>query len=428
MSKLRVLVVGASIAGPTAAYWFAKAGASVTVIERFPKLRVGGQSVDIRTIGVTTMRRMTGLEAAVRAKVAPIEGISLIDTKGKPYGTIKTTGDPDQQSLVSEYEIFRGDLSKILYDMTKDDRNIQYVFNEHIAAIRRDDNSGPVTVEFANGLPVAPFDLVVACDGATSRTRALGFDCGVRDHFEPVNSWAAYFTIAQDLVNGSRIGHAYSAVGGRFIAVGGDASGGNRVVAMAIHPRPSSPNGPDDMAPFREAAAKGDDALKRFVGAHISDAGWKCKEIAEGLASADDFYATEIVQVKSPALFKGRVVLVGDAGYAPGPTGMGTSLALAGAYVLAGEVARHPGSLEEGLQAYEERMRPIADKAQRIPMGMPGVFAPYTAGGLRLRNIVFAIVCRTGLLEFLHRFGSWAFAKNDEPGGGLEEYEFLVKG
>lgn len=69
MSNLKVLVVGASIAGPTAAYWLAKAGANVTVIERFSKLRTSGQNVDIRSCGVTVMRKMPGMEEAVRAAV-----------------------------------------------------------------------------------------------------------------------------------------------------------------------------------------------------------------------------------------------------------------------------------------------------------------------------------------------------------------------
>ena len=101
MSKLHVLVVGASIAGPATAYWLAKAGAKVTVLERFPSLRLGGQNVDIRTAGVTVMRKMTGMEAAVRAKIVPIEGISWVDNHGRPYGVLKSTGDPDQQSLIS---------------------------------------------------------------------------------------------------------------------------------------------------------------------------------------------------------------------------------------------------------------------------------------------------------------------------------------
>src|ERR1700761_7323253 len=135
MSALKVLIVGASIAGPSAAYWFARAGANVTVIERFPKLRTNGQGIDIRTCGVTVMRKMPGMEAAVRAKTTSMEGMSWVREDGRSYGTITSTGDPDQQSLVSEYEIFRGDLSQILYDMTKDNERVKYVFGEQVVSM-----------------------------------------------------------------------------------------------------------------------------------------------------------------------------------------------------------------------------------------------------------------------------------------------------
>ena len=188
MSKLKVLVVGASVAGPTAAYWFAKAGANVTIIERFPRLRTNGQNIDIRTAGVTVMRKMPGMEAAVRAKTTPMEGISFVRDNGRPFGTIRASGNPDQQSLVSEYEIFRGDLAQILFDLTKDNENIKYVFGEQVTSMQQNENDdGPVTVEFANGLSTSEYDLVVACDGATSRTRAMGLSCGVRDHVKPTN-------------------------------------------------------------------------------------------------------------------------------------------------------------------------------------------------------------------------------------------------
>ena len=128
MSGLRVLVVGASIAGPTTAYWLSKAGATVTVIERWPELRPGGQAIDIRTVGVSVMRKMTGMEAQVRAKSTQEEGISFVREDGRPYGIIRPTGNPDQQSLLSEFEIFRGDLCKVLIDLTADDKNINYVW------------------------------------------------------------------------------------------------------------------------------------------------------------------------------------------------------------------------------------------------------------------------------------------------------------
>ncbi len=126
---------------------------------------------------------------------------------------------------------------------------------------------------------------------------------------------------------------SWSTIGGRWLAVGPDPSGVNRIAIMGIHPR----NDGDATLPFREAAKQGDDALKQFVFQQFEGAGWKTDEILKGMMNSDDFYASEHVQAKVPSVHKGRFVLVGDAGYAPGYTGTGTSLAIAGAYLLAGE-------------------------------------------------------------------------------------------
>ncbi|KAL8745312.1 MAG: hypothetical protein Q9190_002546 [Brigantiaea leucoxantha] len=422
MSKLRVLVVGASIAGPTTAYWLAKAGANVTVIERFPKLRTNGQNIDIRTVGVTVMRKMPGMEAAVRAKTTQMEGISFVRDDGRSYGTIRATGNPDQQSLVSEYEIFRGDLAQILFDMTKDNENVKYVFGEQIASMQQDGKgNGPVMVEFANGnLPTSEYDLIVACDGSTSRTRAMGFGCGVRDHVQSINCWAAYFSIGKDLLKGSKMGLSYSAPGGRFIGLGPDPSGANQVVMMGINPRDDS----NAAKPFREAMKQGDDALKHFIAKHYDGVGWKIDEIVEGMMQTGDFYANEFVQVNPPCLSIGRFVLVGDAGYAPSFTGGGTSLAIAGAYVLAGEIVRHKGNLGAGLTAYEKRMRPIIDDLQKVPPFILSFVAPQTAWGLWLRNNIFAFIAWTRILEFIQRFFAGAFASADKH--QLPDYEWVA--
>jgi 2-polyprenyl-6-methoxyphenol hydroxylase-like FAD-dependent oxidoreductase len=425
MSKLKVLVVGASIAGPTAAYWFAKAGAQVTIIERFPKLRTNGQSIDIRTAGVTVMRKMPRMEAAVRAKSTQMEGISFVRDDGRSYGTITATGNPDQQSLVSEYEIFRGDLAQILFDLTKDNENIKYVFGEQVASMQQNekddgDGDGPLTVEFTNGLPTSQYDLVVACDGATSRTRAIGFGCSVRDHIRPTNCWAAYFSIEQDLLKGSKMGHSYSAPGGRWIAIGPDPSGVNRVALMGIHPRDNR----DATLKFREAMKQGDDALKQFVAQNFQGVGWKTDEVIKDMMEAGDFYASEVVQVKTPTLYEGRFVLVGDAGCAPGFTGAGTTLAIAGAYVLAGEVGRHKGNLAAGLRGYEDIMRPIIDDLQKVPPLVPTIFAPQTAWGIWLRNNIFGFIAWTRILEFAQRFFAGAFASTDKY--GLPDYEWVA--
>ena len=421
MFQPRVLIVGASIAGPTAAYWFAKAGAKVTVIERFPKLRTNGQGIDIRTVGVTVMRKMLGMEAAVRAKTTEMKGISFVRDNGQPYGTIGATGNPDQQSLVSEYEIFRGDLAKILFDLSNDNENTRYIFGEQIASMQQSgDEDGPITVEFANGFPTSEYDLVVACDGATSRTRAMGFGCGVRDHIKPTNVWAAYFSIEQDLLGGSKVAKGYSAVGGRFMGVGPDPSGVNRVGLMAIYPRDNH----DSTLPFREAMKEGTDGLKQYVAQHYKGGGWKTDEVMKAMMTSDDFYGSEIVQVKTPSLYKGRFVLVGDAGYAAGPTGGGTSLALAGAYLLAGEVCKHKGDLAAGLRDYEEQLRPIITDLQKIPPFILTFCAPQTTWGIWLRNHLFAFIAWTKILEFAQKFFGGAFASTDKH--PLPEYDWVA--
>ncbi|GAB1319275.1 Oxidoreductase [Madurella fahalii] len=442
--KLRVLVVGASIAGPTAAYWFAKAGAQVTVIERFPQLRVGGQAIDIRTVGVTVMRKMSGMEAAVRAKATPITGIRFVDSHCRAVATIEATSNPDQQSLVSEYEILRGDLAEILVDLTRTNENIRYIFGEQVASIEprspapTSDNkpntditdNGPVTVTFINNtLPPTKFDLVVACDGSTSRTRALGFACPVRAHMRPINWWAAYFSIRGDpdpslplsQLHSTTLGQAYSAPGGRLIMAGPDRSPGvTRAAIMGIQ-QPAHL-----MASFREAQQQGEDALKSLIAEQFSSAGWLCPALIAGmLAASPDFYATEIVQVRPPSLYNlsRRVVLVGDAGYAAGPTGTGTSLALAGAYVLAGEVARHRGDLRRALAGYEQVMRPLVEELTQIPNLLGTALAPQTRWGVRVRNGVLWFVSWSGLLGWVQQFMAGAFKKMEEE--MLPEYDWV---
>ena len=322
---------------------------------------------------------------------------------------------------MSEFEVFRGDLAQILFDLTKDSEKIKYIFGEQVASMQLKDD-GPIMVEFANGSPSVEYDLVVACDGSTSRTRAMGLCCGVRDHIKPLNCWAAYFSVEQDLLEGSSMGQGYSTTGGRFLSLEPDPSGVNRVNLMSIHPR----NEHDATLPFREAAKQGDDALKQYMAQRFEGAGWKTDDIIKGMMEAGDFYASEIVQVKVPGLYKGRFVLVGDAGYAPGFTGGGTTLALAGAYMLAGEVGKHEGDLAAGLKAYEERMKPLITDFQKIPPGFPGLLAPQTAWRIWLRNMLFTFVswasAFSGIFAWAGQFFASAFGKDKY---GLPDYEWV---
>jgi hypothetical protein len=66
---------------------------------------------------------------------------------------------------------------------------------------------------------------------------------------------------------------------------------------------------------------------------------------------------------------------------------MGTTLALTGAYVLAGELSRNP-DLSSALAAYEQRLRPLVDKAQKLPPGVPDIANPETEAGIAAVHLV----------------------------------------
>lgn len=173
-------------------------------------------------------------------------------------------------------------------------------------------------------------------------------------------------------------------------------------------------------AAFRQASEQGRE--REFVAEHYTDAGWISNELVEELKTAEDFYASEIVQVKVPRLHKGRLVLVGDAGYAVGPRGFGTSIALAGALILAGEIKKHAGDVEAALEAYDGQMRPLIKKMQKIPPFLGSIVAPQSAWVIWARNCIFALVAWSGIAEFLERFFAGAFEDSKEfP---LPEYEW----
>jgi 2-polyprenyl-6-methoxyphenol hydroxylase-like FAD-dependent oxidoreductase len=86
--------------------------------------------------------------------------------------------------------------------------------------------------------------------------------------------------------------------------------------------------------------------------------------------------------VRAPRWSHGRVALVGDAAYCPSPmTGMGTTLAVVGAYVLAGEIASH-AALRDALDGYERIMRPWVEQVQKLPPGMPRMANPTSRAGV----------------------------------------------
>jgi 2-polyprenyl-6-methoxyphenol hydroxylase-like FAD-dependent oxidoreductase len=155
----------------------------------------------------------------------------------------------------------------------------------------------------------------------------------------------------------------------------------------------------------------------------FEDAGWQSQRVLDGMDKAGDFYMQEIAQVKMKHWSKGRVALVGDAGYCPSPiSGMGTSLAIIGAYILAGELAVCKKDWGEGLKGYEEKMRPFVTGAQKLPLGAPAILNPQTAWGIWILNSIVGFVSWSGLANGISAVAG-KLAGPEKEDKGLPSYE-----
>lgn len=345
MSDARVLVAGASIAGPALAHWLRRRGAEVTVVERTPGLRPGGQAVDARGVAKEAIRRM-GLDAAVRAARTDTAGAYTVDADGNVLETYRADEDGGD-GYIAEIEILRGDLSQVLYDDTRD--GVEYVFGDRIAGLVQDADG--VDVTFAGG-DRRRFDLVVGADGLHSALRAMVF--GPRERFvRHLGLVLAFYSVPNEF-------------------------GLDRWVLEYKEPGRSALLRPIQdatraMAMFSFAAAEFDvdhrdiEAQKRLLREQVTGLGWLTPRLLAHLDDTPDFYLDQVAQVVMDRWSSGRVGLLGDAAFSASPmSGAGTGLALVGAYLLAGELAGSGWDAEAGFAAYERQMRPYVEANQEI--------------------------------------------------------------
>ncbi|KAI7779007.1 hypothetical protein LA080_001437 [Diaporthe eres] len=407
MAQLKILIVGGGITGPALAHWLSKADCDVTIVERAPDLRASGQQIDLRGEGVAVMRRM-GIEAAVRAKVVQEEGTEFVDKNGRRqafFGANKT--GQGRQSLTSEFEIMRGDLVRILYDLTKD--KCKYVFGNSVEDLEQ--TGSGVRVKFSDGKG-DDFDLVVGADGQSSRTRRKAWGPDAKDPFNFLQLYLAYFTVPKGKQE-TMTAKIFHLPGRRAIATRVD-----NPKTMQVYLGYYEKNG----HAMEDALRSGDAKKQKQLWADLyKDGGWETPRLIDGMLNspeADDFYFQKIGQVKMEKWSRGRVVLVGDAGYTPSPlTGKGTSLGLIGAYVLGGELTRHlesskdPGqAVDEAIESYEKVLRPCVERAQELVRGVPSIAYPETEWGVWFLQLVVKILSTLRIDKLFERFSSDNFA------------------
>ena len=366
MTTPNVLISGAGIAGPALAFWLTRNGYRVTIVELADGIRPGGQTVDLRGAGGDVVERM-GLIDEMRGRSLVQSGAAWIKADGSRRAEMPVAAF-NGNGLVSMLEILRGDVVDVLYQATKG--SADYRFGTRVEVLYQTD--GGVDVTLSDGSTVSA-DLVVGADGPHSAVRRLVF--GPEERFvKPLGGYNAWFS-APDTVG----------LDGWFLIY--QAPGLNASMRPSHDPATAKAGLAFRSEPLAYDRRNADEQ-KELLRNHFTGAGWQCDALLSAADEADDFYFDAFVQVRMPAISQGRVALVGDAGYCASPlSGMGTSLALVGAYVLAGELgaADSPdvGRIRTAFARYESVMRPYIDRCQDLPNGIDG-YLPKSASDVAI--------------------------------------------
>jgi 2-polyprenyl-6-methoxyphenol hydroxylase-like FAD-dependent oxidoreductase len=345
---IHVLVSGASIAGLSTAYWLARYGFKVTVVERTPHLRPGGQALDVRGPALDIAVQM-GILDAIRERSTKLTGMSQVDSSGKETfrSTERTLTGGQLDS--ADVEIMRDELCRVLHQAV--DGGVEYLFDDSIAALAQDDAG--VDVGFERAAP-RRFDLVIGADGLHSTVRKLAF--GPEAQFiRPVGDW---YVAVFGMPNFLALEQWEVFYQPEDSQVGAMVMGLQKDSAARAYVGFSSPQA--IAFDYRDIAAQ-----KRLVAERVAGAGWVVPQIVEHMMAASDFHFDSMSQIRMDAWSRGRIVLVGDAGYSISPaTGQGTTVAMIGAYVLAGELAMHKEYPLAGIAAYENALRDYVLRGQ----------------------------------------------------------------
>lgn len=401
---LNILICGGGCAGPPLAFWLARAGHRVTIVERFPALRADGAQIDLRAQGIQVAKRM-GLIDTIRSKLVDEDGLAMVDRNGKAQATFlaNKTGQ-GAQSFSSEFEIMRGDLVRILYDATR--HNVEYIFGKTVEHFEQDDKS--VTVHFSDG-KTGTYDILVGADGQGSRIRKaiLPPDVDPLRHIGVYMSHWLVPTVASD----NKIGKGLHAPGGRMVMTRTHSPVESQACFILR----------DDSEEMRSIPKAPVERQKEFWSSKFKDVGWVTPRLIEGMRTSDYFYCQEIAQVRTDTWYKGRVVLVADAAHCPSPmTGMGTTSALVGTYVLAGEITQNSEDLDTAFANYDRTLRPFIADIQRLPTWILPIIIPKTQLGITLFHLIVGLIAFLRIPELAARF-----MPEEKGGWKLPEYPLL---
>jgi 2-polyprenyl-6-methoxyphenol hydroxylase-like FAD-dependent oxidoreductase len=363
------LISGAGIAGATAAYWLAKAGFEVTVVEQARAMRSSGSPVDVRGAAVEVAERM-GVMEQIRDANTHVRDMVFVNSRGRVVSRVNmrtTWAEP------ADVELPRGDLAAILRDAVPDEVEIQ--FGSSVRALEQD--AAGVTAEFGSG-PARRFDVVLGADGAHSGIRALAFGPEA-DYLTHLGVYVATLPLDGD-------------AGTDFVMYNTPGR------AVAIHPAKDRP-----IAAFMFRAPqipqfdhRDLEQHKRLLCDAYAGAGWRVPELLDRVRATDDLYFDSVSRIRVPAWSRGRIGLVGDAASCVSLFGDGSSLAMIGAFTVADSLT---GDIPAGLRAYEARHRPQRTAKENSVAYATRLFIPATWAGIAVRNLAVQLMPAVNRLQ-----------------------------
>jgi len=369
---MRIAINGAGIAGTALAFWLQRAGHEVLLVEEAPQLRSGGYIIDFWGICYDVAEKM-GLIERIRALGYQVTEVRYVDDQGREAGGFKV--DTFRETTHDRFtSLKRSDVAAVIYQALSP--GVETLFGDSI--VRIEDAGAHVRIGFDHA-PPREVDLVIGADGLHSRVRRLAF--GAADDHEVSLGYHVAACEPRGYRPRNDLTYMMYSVPGRQVsrfAMRDDVT----LVLFVFRDEYLTPANPQT------------DAQKKAVLKHaFADAGWECPQILAALDAVDELYFDRVSQIRQPRWSQGRVALIGDAAAAVSLlAGEGTGLALAEAYVLAGELQRAQGGHRVAFQQYEQRLRPLLESKQTSAAKFASFFAPKTALGITARNWVIDLL------------------------------------
>jgi 2-polyprenyl-6-methoxyphenol hydroxylase-like FAD-dependent oxidoreductase len=377
---MKIAINGAGIAGPALAYWLHRSGHDVLLIEESPQLRRGGYIIDFWGVGYDIAEKM-GLIPRIRELGYQVTEVRLVDQQGRKSGGFST--DVFRRMTDNRFtSLRRSDLAATIYDAIEG--KVEVIFGDSIASV--EDEDGDLHVSFDH-TPPRRVDLLVGADGFHSRVRGITF--GPQAQFEVYLGYhAAAFEVEGYQLRDELI-YVSHAVPGRQVSR--FSMRGDKTLFLFVfrdeYMTVSQPHDEQD----RKTALK-----NAFTGVS-----WECPGILQLLDDTADIYFDRVSQIRMERWTKGRTALIGDAAACVSLlAGEGTGLAMAEAYVLAGELARAGDDHRTAFARYEDRLMPFLKRKQESAAKFASAFAPKSAFGITFRNLVTRLLRIPFLADF----------------------------